>query len=332
MFILKKSLLPLCFLVSQGTCIAFQLVLLVPSDLGEVRFGDPVYVPVAIANHGDKECEIPSLALKPGLVVIAYAKSESETIETNFSWSPYTTVLAARHVETSVLALNIWHPNLSVDFANGEQIVVDVSMSPNRSETVKKRFRFKISNSAFVDHKAFVDMAGSLRSRWSQDKDMIRCIGSRCYHLNLKDGSDSLALFGPLGWNVYDYPKGLMVTDYGQISDTPYYREMRGKVRKDCALFRAMRCAELRELLIRSKDQSRKFYAEFIGDYKLAMSNASFPEYQFLIRALSQVSLGWPHDEEFKRIISSEFPDVLAFLDPQRLGGQSTTSLLTNDK
>ena len=306
-----------------------------PTEIGSVKFGDPIFVPVAIANYGDENCEIPSLVGIPGLTVVVYPRAGGEAIKTNFdlgSGHHTPTILMARHVESSVLGLNIWHPNLSVDFATGEQFDVDVILpfkydEFDQKEAIKKRFRFKISGSAFVDHLAYVDVASLLRSRWALEPDMIRCIGSRCCHLNLRYGCDSLALFGPLGWNVEELPKGLHAKDYGPISETPYYRAMRGNVQKTSALFRTMRCAELRELLVLSNDQSQKYYSEFIKQYRLAMLGATVAEYQFHVRALTQVP-----SEDFIRLISSEFSDILAFLDPSRLGGQSTTSKLTQER
>ena len=218
-----------------------------PTEIGSVKFGDPIFVPVAIANYGDEDCEIPSLVHVPELEVIVYPRTGGEAIETNFdlgSGHPTPVKLMARHVESSVLGLNIWHPNLSVDFATGEQFDVDVILAFKydefkQKEAIKKRFRFKISGSAFVDHQAYVDVASSLRNRWAREPKMIRCIGSRCCHLNLRYDCASLTLFGPFGWNVEELPQ-LHVKDYGLFSETPYYRAMRGKVQKNSALFRAM--------------------------------------------------------------------------------------------
>lgn len=329
----------LCLFISiacQIVCIADDLEILVPSNLGEVKFGDPLFVSIAIANYGDDECPAPILdSVIPGICFVVYPTLQSATpIETNFdlgSHSPRIGKLKARHAESTVFALNIWHPSTSTTFADGEQIIIEVTL-PRDGNSSKTQFRTTISGSAFVNPSEFVVLANTLKKEWDSDRKMIHCIGSKCRHLSHVHGCDGVAIFGPFSWGLYGFPKGLLRDGDGKISELPYYRQMRNKLRSDSALFRVMQCAELREKLELSNTPTGDDVMRFIVDYKKAMTSCPPLEYQYLVRALTQVNLVEANRQDFKRIICREFSDVLGFVDPMKLGGISTLSHLTEEK
>lgn len=318
-----------CLFAFPLSCIASDLELLVPAEIGAVAFGDPVYIPFAIANNSQQDATIGDLdRYQYQATVSLEASGESyHTSFANFEFSRQT--LKARHVESGVMGLNVWHPFFGHHFTEGSNLRICIVVVGG-DERLTRFVNCKINGTAFKSSERFFAITDKINNQ-KENNEYTPCIGGRCQNLLLENGLSSLSVFGPLGWGVVsagnnEAERRKRITDVVKLLDDR------------SAPSRAFRCCQLRaELLQTGFDSneaniSKDAVAVFLPKYKAALENCTPAERQFQIRALSQLMGGGGLEtaRELRNRIREEFVDVLGNLDPTSAGGMTTSSELTS--
>jgi hypothetical protein len=332
----SRTFLPLVFFLAIRIAIAddpiVQRVILVPSELGEVRFGDPIYVPIAIVNRSHLLKSFPLLSRGTPALRCSYSTtgepwkgrclfSKNEGIAGRYDRHE----LPAKSSDSTVLCVDVWHPKIAKSLLETRTVSIEFHELDNVGNPVNglsARTKLIISGSAFRDDSDMLENAvKSLEVRMkpttsTSDANRIETCALPLY-LDTGEGFN-IYEFGAYSWLNFD--------PFDPSSEKPLTNEeavdpLNNKVSKGSALFRLVRA---RELMKQIGDSQGDMIRPLIDRYRDNLRYASHPEFQFLVRLL------FHHERigaETRDTLTREFPNVVGAANPH--AGQPYTSSLS---
>lgn len=237
------------------------LKLLIPPDLGNVNFGDPVYLPVVIANDTNEEVIVAALfGSTPMMTVTARVNlQDSAALETVGNGGvPYTTMpLPPHHQMRVILACNFWHPRDVKRIPDMPEFLVKVQTFDNGSRWFKHppailsdESRFEVSGSSIKNLPDYLRW-GQEMVEASENSDGIPIpfrIDKPRWHV-AGGNVFMLMMYWTFAWQDRDGSVLDVLPKFRRLSQSPEYLAIRDQVVEGTALFRMMRCAEIFEFI-----------------------------------------------------------------------------------
>ena len=303
------------------------LKLLIPPDLGDVNFGDPVYLPIVIVNDTDEEAIVASLfGSNPMMTVTARVNAPGsaahETV--GFQGSPFTTMpLPPRHQVRVILACKFWHPLDIERIPDMPEFLVEVQTFDNGSRWFKNpplilsdESRFKVNGSSVKNLFDYIRWGREMVEACEKDGGTPIPVSIDMPHwLQAQYSVYQFMRFWTFAWRN----RGELILNTGpypfRYSQTPEYRAIRDQVLQGTALFRAMRCAEIYEYIEHGEESLEERVDKGLKDFRDVLSDARPAEYEFHVLSLRHVRVSNPESDEqarYRDTIREAFPDVLA--------------------
>ena len=292
-------------------------LILIPRDLGEVLYGDPIFVPISLSNRLKVDGYVPSLMsccfFVPGQRWRGDCKLE---FFGNFSSS----VLPSGQSQTTVVALDIWHPRVSKALYGAEVVELRFEES-NRDNPKRSSIDHGFSNSTKVKivGSAFRDDAMVLRAGRTHPEmpNTIRTSALNVSFLAMLQLPNGEVLdFGAMEWIGPNWQT--LAYKHGRKAE--YYRRNKASIVGTSSLYRLIRLYDLLVDLKEAIDTDNRSETDhanlmrFLSNFKDNLQSAKPAEYEFHVRTLDGLALILtPKDME---LVVQEFPLVLGILDP----------------
>jgi|688.fasta_scaffold49129_3 hypothetical protein len=307
-----------------------QRVMLVPSDLGEVRFGDPIYVPIAIVNRSNGPKSSPLMSAGSPALLCSFSTADQSwngrCFFSQFRGPFHRHELPARSSESTVMCIDVWHPKISKSLLETRNVSIEFEELDKDGNPVKglsARTKLTIVGSAFRDDSDLLENGERFLEVYKQksvashrDPNSIETRAMPLLYLGMGNRY-RIDEFGVFSWFHFN--------PASPSYENPATREeavhpLTENVRKSGPLFRLVRAEEL---IKQFEDAKKELILPLIDEYRDNLRSASQPEFHYLVRLL------FHHDRidtETRDILTREFPHVVGAANPDT-GKQHTSSM-----
>ena len=300
--------------------------LFIPPDLGTVKFGDPVFLPVTIVNRSNEEAVVPSLyGANPQMTIEAQVIApNSVAFETMGEGGAHlhTTSLPARHSIRFVFAVILWHPSTVAYLSDDPELRIKVYSTKDEEQSrwslsgdLSDSSRVAVSGSAVVNLNEYI-LLGEQMVDVMKDNTTITVPITTEFPKRLEHSYSILDFLyhGVTAWPKWQEDVLHDIPSVSRLSQTREYLTIRERVVQGTALFRAMRCAEIREFIERGEEPLEERLAKGLKDFREVLSEARPAEYEFHVLSLRHVPTNAMPDARAKcrEAFREAFPEILA--------------------
>ena len=317
-------------------------MLLLPSNLGEVRFGDPIYVPIVIVNRSEFAARCPQLS-RGSPAINCYFSTPNQKWEGNCKIGQGRHELPARHAESTVVCIDIWHPKNARFLFDSRKVLLsleEIDKNGNRNNGVSAQTTATIAGSAFK-HDAWIL---SLAEKSSEALTLRKINALKSDHFPYppqekelleaeKITRDALPLhqistvyrpseFGAFWWLEFaDEKFGLNVrTSFDDLNeDGEWNYRYKSLLDENSALFRLVRSIEI---INKMRQINGKEIHGLVREYKNNLRYASHAEYVFLVQYF-YYGVETKYSVHEREMFAQDFPEVLSFVDIYKSGSVS---------
>lgn len=277
-----------------------HLEMLVPPDLPPIRFGDPVYVPLAIRNTGDLPQRAPSFQSHMPYFTFTVNCGRESNVSANYAVGPGgdARTFPPGSIETTVILANIWSPGVALEFLDTAKATISFTASvrepydpnpPAPEEQLTASTRIHLlggpdspfdPESAFdsSSHKRLYELARRVFSPEFRDSNANGLDAGNAFSTAFTKGQS------PLSW--FDFNEDN--TDSWH-ENSEYYRKTKAMVSRESSLYRMMTFIELRNELRGTNEKHIRTSSEVLDVYAELLDECHPAERHFNIAALNVV-------------------------------------------
>jgi len=307
-------------------------ILLLPSNLGEVRFGDPIYVPLAVANRSKFPARCPHLT-SGSPAINCYFTAPNQKWEGIYNVGKYNGgagvhLLPPRHAVSTVVCVDVWHPKTASILFDSRKVMLEFEEIGDDGEPnngVSSRTTATIAGSAFKNDEWILTLADRSYDAWLRQKirrlktsQKNHYFGEPTTKWELREAEQMFQEYhtpvelGTFWWLEFADDKFDLnnSTSFGGFAyEEEWSYRYKSLLDENSALFRMVRSLEI---IHQIKDAAREELPRLLREYRDNLRNAAHAEYNYLVQLLYR-NLGSRYDSlDKKELIVREFLNELS--------------------